>query len=84
MDLKKALIPVIGLILAAVLVALTAGLAYGVMALLVGLVIVGGLAAGYGVSKADEGPFADDGGATPLGDTREHSDVSSAVTSPPT
>ncbi|CAA9482102.1 MAG: hypothetical protein AVDCRST_MAG30-859 [uncultured Solirubrobacteraceae bacterium] len=84
MDLKKALIPVAVLILAAALVALVAGVAYGVMALLVGLVIVGGLAAGYGVSKADEAPFAHDGGETPLGDTPEHSDVSSAVTHPPT
>ena len=84
MDLKKALIPVAVLILAAALVALVAGVAYGVMALLVGLVIVGGLAAGYGVSKADAAPFADDGGASSLGDTTEHSDVSSAVSQPPT
>ena len=77
MDLKKALIPVVGLILAAVLVALTAGLAYGVMALLVGLVIIGGLAAGYGVAQADDAPFATDD-STAAGDSSQHSEVSSA------
>jgi len=84
MDLKKLLLPAVGLLLAAILVALTAGVAYGAMAGLVGLVVLGGLTVGYGVAKADDDvPFADDGGATPLGDTPEHSDVSSALPTPP-
>jgi len=79
----KTILPVVALVAAAALVAVTAGLAYAAVALLVGLVILGGLAAGYGVAKADEVPFSTDEGASPLGDTTEHSDVTSAVPHPP-
>ena len=75
--LARFAIPIAALILVAAVTALFAGLAYGVVALLVGLVIIGGLAAGYGVAKADDAPFATDG-STPVGDSPEHSDVSSA------
>ena len=78
-NLLRFVLPVVGLVLAAALVGLVAGVGYAVVTLLIGLVIIGGLAAGYGVAVADEAPFATSPG-TPAGDTPEHSDVSSADT----
>jgi len=69
-------VPIAVLFVVAAVVAVFAGIAYGVVALLVGLVVIGGLAAGYGVAQADEAPFSEDDGS-PAGDTPEHSDVPS-------
>ncbi|HEX8101454.1 MAG TPA: hypothetical protein VF533_02485 [Solirubrobacteraceae bacterium] len=76
------ILPAAVLIAVAALVAAVAGTGYAVVALLIGLVIIGGLAAGYGVAQADDAPFATSPD-TPAGDTPEHSDVSSAVSHSP-
>ena len=75
-------LPAAGLILLTALVAAVAGTGYAVVTVLIGLVIIGGLLAGYGVAQADDAPFATSGD-TPAGDTPEHSDVSSAVSHAP-
>ena len=51
------------------------------MALLLGVVIIGGLAAGGVVAAADEAPFQTDD-ATEAGDSPEHSSASSASETP--
>jgi hypothetical protein len=71
-------VPSIALVGVAALVALFAGISYALMALLLGVVIMGGLAAGTVVATADDAPFETDDSATAAGDTPEHSDVSSA------
>ena len=77
-------LPTLLFIALAAIVASFAGTGYAIVTLLIGLVILGGLAAGYGVAKADEAPFAaDEGDDTPAGDTPEHSTVSSAVSHAP-
>ncbi len=77
-------LPALVFILLAAAVASFAGLGYAIVTILIGLVILGGLAAGYGVAKADEAPFATgEGDDTPAGDTPEHSSVSSAVSHAP-
>ena len=73
-------IPSLALIGVAALVAAFAGLAYALMVLLLGVVIMGGLAAGTVVATADDAPFESDDSDTAAGDTPEHSDVSSADT----
>lgn len=80
--LLKFALPAAVLILVAALAAAFAGTGYAIVTILIGFVILGGLAAGWGVAKADEAPFATSGDA-PAGDTPEHSDVSSAVSHTP-
>ncbi len=76
-------LPALAFIVLAAIVASFAGTGYAVVTILIGLVIPGGLAAGYGVAKADEAPFATSDDDTPAGDTPEHSPVSSAVSHTP-
>lgn len=77
-SLLRFALPVVVLVGAAALAAAVAGTGYAVVTLLIGLVIIGGLAAGWGVAQADDDtPFATSPG-TPAGDTPEHSDVSHA------
>jgi hypothetical protein len=81
---SKFALPAAAFFVVAIIIALTAGIAYGVVALLVGLVVIGGLAAGVTVAEADDdsAPFQPDD-STPAGDTREHSDETSAVSHTP-
>ncbi len=82
-SLLRFALPAAGLVLAAVIVASFAGIGYAVVTVLIGLVILGGLAAGYGVAKADETPFSPSEDTTAAGDTPEHSEVTSAVSHAP-
>ena len=77
-NLMKFVLPVVVLVGCAALVALFAGIGYAIVTLLVGLIIIGGLASGWLVARAEEAPFAQDGDETEAGDTPEHSEVSSA------
>jgi hypothetical protein len=74
------LLPIAALVVV-VLLALTAGWAYAVVAVLVAVAIVGGAAAGTRLARRGRVPFASDA-STPLGDSSEHSSVSSARRSP--
>jgi hypothetical protein len=74
-------VPVVILIAVVAVVALFAGTSYALVALLLGVVIIGGLAAGGVVAQADEAPFETDE-ATEAGDTPEHSSSSSASETP--
>lgn len=74
-------LPALTLVAVAAIVALFAGISYAIMALVLGVVIIGGLAAGSVVATADEAPFESDD-ATAAGDTPEHSSASSASETP--
>jgi len=66
----------------AALLGLFAGPAYALVAVLVGAIVAAAVAIAAKVASVGDAPFAHDDGAA-LGDTSQHSDVSSAVNQAP-
>lgn len=75
---RNLILAVLGFCVLAILVALFAGFAYALVALLVGALCVGGVAVASFVADKTDAPFSPDDSAE-SGDSAQHSRISSAV-----